>query len=326
MATLDEFQFVDAIRRIANVRVRGSRSLLIGVGDDAAVFRADGPVVQTTDTCVEGVHFKRTWLSPGGLGRRAFRSAVSDLSAMGADPRWVLLSLCLPQDWFSMSGVALVRGLVRDAATVGAVLVGGNISAAKELSIAVTVSGVASGQILTRDSAKVGDSVFVTGAPGTARAGLRGLLAGQTRGLAIQAWRTPPLRTHLGMRLAKLQGVGAVIDVSDGLAQDLGHIARASKVRVVVDRDSLPVPTLVSRVTKNDGLARQMVLQGGEDYELALTMRPRREAALQRLCKRLGIPVSRIGRVTEGRAAVMDEDGSDLTAAASGYDHARRGS
>ncbi|MFT4569968.1 MAG: thiamine-monophosphate kinase [Hyphomicrobiaceae bacterium] len=320
---LGEFELIDAIRRLAVTRVRGSQSLKVGIGDDAAVFNPKGPVAQTTDTFVEGVHFKRSWLSAGALGRRAFRAAVSDLSAMGATPRWVLLSLSLPPDWFGPHAVALARGLVRDAATVGATLAGGNITAGRDLTITVTVSGVVSTAAVTRDRARAGDSVFVTGAPGLARAGLQALLEGRRRGRAVEAWRTPPLRTHLGKRLAAFAGLGAMIDVSDGLVQDLGHMARSSKVGVIVERDSLPLPASILRQAGSHRRAIEIVLAGGEDYELVFTTRPGREVAVQRLCLRLGVPVNRIGRVVAGSPAIVSEDGSDLGVAIRGHDHAR---
>jgi thiamine-monophosphate kinase len=321
---MDEFELIDAIRRLAQGGVRGSRSLAVGIGDDAAVFKSEGATVLTTDTLVEGVHFERGWLSPGALGRRAFRAAASDIAAMGADPRWVFLSLSLPKDYFGANAIALVRGLVGDANATGTVLAGGNVAAGRDLTLTVTVVGVARREPLTRDRAQAGDSVFVTGSPGLARSGLEALLEGKTRGRAIEAWRTPPLRTAVGRRLASLSGIGAVIDVSDGLAQDLNHIARASKVRIRVDRAALPVPSAILRLSGSRGEAESMVLGGGEDYELAFTVRPGRDAAVRRLFTRLGVPVARIGSVENGPPSVVSTHDEDLGRTIPGHDHGRR--
>jgi thiamine-monophosphate kinase len=318
--SLGEFELIEEIRRIASRRAPTVKGLELGIGDDAAVLAA-GRTVVTTDCFVEGVHFRRPWLSLAALGRRSSRAALSDLAAMGAQPAYIFLSLCLPDADFGAGALGLVAAFVRDVHEAGAQLAGGNITAARSLSVTVTAIGHAPRRLPTRDAARPGDLIFVTGQPGLAAAGLRDLMSGKRSGKAVQRWVSPPSLTELGVRLAKVRGLGAMIDLSDGLVQDLGHVARASRCRIRLDLTSLPVAPVLSRRAKNSAQAVGWVCAGGEDYELAFTARPNSEAGVRSACSSLGVEVAVIGVVEKGRAAVVDSEDHDASSQGSGYDH-----
>ena len=247
MPTLDstgEFAFIDAIERIAG---EPARNVVVGIGDDAAVVRTGPRTAISTDTLTEGVHFERDWLAPEALGRRAFRVAVSDLAAMGAGADYVLLSLTLVPSVPLRDACAIVRGLVRDARACQAQLIGGNVSRGRCLGLTVTVVGDAESRAVTRNGARPGHLIAVTGALGDAAAGVELLAAGRRRGGLIDAYRRPPLRIDIGRALVRRGLATAMIDVSDGLVQDLGHLCRASGTGARLDLEALPLSAALKR-------------------------------------------------------------------------------
>ena len=318
LASLGEFQFIEAIARLA-ARKGSRRGVILGIGDDAAQLRLGGDAIVTVDNLIEGVHFRRAWLTPAELGRRALRVAVSDIAACGATPRFVLLALSAPSSYVAADALALVHALVRDAASIGATLVGGNLSRAPVLTITVTIIGAAGPRVLTRAAARRGDTIYVSGALGGAAAALRRLereparRAAKSGKAALAPYRKPPLRVDLGLRLAALRTVGAAIDVSDGLVQDLAHLCKASGVSAELDVAAVPLAA---------GARHTDALFGGDDYELLFTARPgaashRAVLAACRAVKRRAIPIGRI--VARRRARVVaSDDGRELTG---GYTH-----
>jgi thiamine-monophosphate kinase len=254
----------------------------------------------TVDSCVENVHFRREWFSPAMLGRRAFRVAASDLSAMGGSPRFVLLSIAAPGTLDSAYARRVVKGLIADAAAVGAFLVGGNVAGANDLAFHVTVVGSAKAKPILRSGAKPGDAVWVTGTLGDAAAGIAMLEAGASRGRLVSAYRTPPLRVDTACRLASTGAVTSMIDVSDGFAQDLGHVCRASSVRASIDLARLPVSAALRRACRSGllaGDANSYALTGGEAYELIFTSAgdAKTEGRIRRACEESGCMVTRVG-------------------------------
>jgi thiamine-monophosphate kinase len=292
--------------------------IVVGPGDDAAVVRVGRrPLVLTTDTLVEGVHFRRSWVTPRTLGRRAFAVNASDLAAMGAVPRFALLALEAPAATRVGDLDALVGSFASEAARAGARLVGGNLAASPHLAITAALVGEAVGPIVTRAGGRPGDRVYVTGALGATGLAVRDLRAGRRRRLP-----EPPRRGHVGVALARL--ASAMIDVSDGLVQDLGHLCRASGVAAEVELAALPVArACLSALGER---ARLFAARAGEDYELLFAMRPAREPALRRLARRLDCRVTRIGRLVRGRPAVrvLGPDGVVLPVSRGGFDHFRR--
>lgn len=290
----------------------------LGIGDDAAVLPAPaGELVWTVDTSVEGVHFRRDLLTMGDIGYRATMAAASDLAAMGASPLGLLAALILPRDFADDDLAALARGQ-RDAAdALGTALIGGNLARGGELSLSTTALGVAA-RALTRAGAQPGDALWMAGPVGLAGAGLTLLLAGAPATsapaqAALHAWRRPRARIAEGLLAAPI--AHAAIDVSDGLAQDLGHLARASGVRVLLGGAALVSADLAAVAAELGRDPLDLALRGGEDYALVVAL-PAGEALAG---------FEQIGQVEAGEAAVLLEGPSGTRALieAGGYDHFR---
>jgi thiamine-monophosphate kinase len=246
--------------------------VLLGPGDDAAVVAVpDGRVVATTDLLVEGRHFRRDWSEAYDVGRKAAAQNLADVAAMGAVPTALLVGLAaptdLPQDW----ALALADGLRDECAKVAASVAGGDVVRSDTLTVAVTALGTLEGRApVTRSGARPGDVVAVAGRLGWAAAGFAVLSRGfRSPRVLVEAHRAPDPPYAEGPRAAVL-GATAMIDVSDGLLQDLGHVARASGVQILLDSRALDVPAQfhdTARALGADPLA--WVLTGGEDHALA---------------------------------------------------------
>ncbi len=213
-------------------RLQPGPGTLLGPGDDAAIVAApDGRVVASTDALVEGRHFRRDWASGVEIGHRAAAANLADIAAMGATPTALLVALCAPPNLDARWAEDLADGLAAEAATVGAAVVGGDMAGSPTLTIAVTALGDLGGRRpVTRDGARAGDIVALCGRVGYAAAGYTVLSRGfRTPVLLVDAYRRPRVPYAAGPAAARA-GATAMLDVSDGLLQDLGHIARASKV------------------------------------------------------------------------------------------------
>lgn len=286
--------------------------LATGIGDDAAIV--DVPpgeqLIVTTDTSVDGIHFRREWLSRHEIGYRATAAALSDLAAMGAHPLGLVVAITLPEgDRDKLTSLA--RGIGESARTSGCPIVGGDLSSGLTLSLTITAFGAAL-KPLSRGGARVGDRVYVTGTLGGPGAAVAAWLEGKEPTAADRArFARPVPRIEAGVALAE-RGASAGVDISDGLTADLAHIAAASNVRVEIDLERIPVSA--------DNTALEAAASG-EEYELAVTA-----AAIdaRSLSKTLGIPVSEIGRIVAGPPGVdLVEKGRKVTVPP-GYDHFRR--
>jgi thiamine-monophosphate kinase len=289
------------------------RGVLVGPGDDAAVVRLGArPVLLTTDCLIEDVHFRRGWLAPPALGRRAFGTSASDVAAMGGEPRFALLAIEAPASLPRSVLDGVVRGFRAAAARAGTRLVGGNLAAGPRLALTTAVVGTAPGRVVTRAGARPGDGLFVTGVLGASGLAVRGLRAGRR----VQ-WPAPPLRVRAGVALARV--AHAMIDVSDGLAQDLLHLCRASGVGAVVSLDDVPVAPACRRALGRR--AARFAATAGEDYELLVAMPPAAQARL----RRLGCRLTRVGNVVAGlpRPRFVDARGRAVRLEAPGFDHFR---
>src|SRR5882724_1344488 len=248
---------------------------MLGIGDDAAVLAPGrAPLVWTIDAAVEGVHFRRSWMSLEDVGWRSLMAAASDLAAMGASPRGVLSSLVLPEAFGDGDLESLARGQADAARALGTAVIGGNLSRGGELSITTCVLGEAA-EPLRRDGAKVGDTVALSGPIGLSLAGLEALRRGLVDprvASAIDAHRRPRARIAEGLGAAGI--ARAAIDLSDGLALDASRLAAASGVGVEIDHPSLlgSVGALLTEAANALSLdPLDLALTGGEDYALLAT-------------------------------------------------------
>ena len=286
---------------------RPARSAVLGVGDDAALLRpgAGAELAVSTDLLLEGRHF-RAGADARKLGHKALAVNLSDMAAMGAAPRWVTLALALPsadEAWLE----AFARGFFALAERFGIELIGGDTTRGP-LTICVTILGeVPTGLSLVRAGALPGDDIWVSGELGGAALGLA--QPGNTA--AAQRLDEPEPRVELGERLRGI--ASAAIDVSDGFAQDLGHILERSGVGAVVEYERLP---------KFPGAQRAQVLAGGDDYELVFTARQDKRAEIEPLSKELGLALTRVGSMQKGEPVlrVLGKDGAPI-APGRGFDH-----
>lgn len=296
--------------------------IVVGPGDDCAVLRARHPTMLfTIDALVEGVHFRRGWLSLRQLGRKAFLVNASDIAAMGGAPRWCVVNITAPPDTPSAGVVAISQGVAAAAVEVGAALVGGNLSRSRDLSVTVALVGDAPPRPLTRTGAQVGDRLGVTGRLGEAALAVRELRRGRIpRGRPIRRYREPTPRLGFGAALARGSLASAAIDVSDGVLQDLGHLCRASGVGARVELEALPCSTRIRRFDL------RLALTGGEDYELLCAVPPRHCRTVERLARARGCGLAWIGNCVEWGAGVrvIDGRGRVLSVAAAGHDHFSR--
>ncbi|MGH3343377.1 MAG: thiamine-phosphate kinase [Carbonactinosporaceae bacterium] len=305
---LGEFGLIDAV----TTRFPQAGAVLVGPGDDAAVLRTgDGRVVATTDLLTEEQHFRRAWSSGYDVGRKAAAQNLADVAAMGAVPTALLVGLAAPPDLETAWVLELADGLRDESAPLGASVVGGDVTRADVITVAVTALGDLQGrQPVRRRGARVGDVVAVAGRLGWSAAGHAVL----SRGLAgprvlVEAHLRPRPPYSAGPAAADL-GATAMIDVSDGLVQDLGHVAVASGVEIALDARVFDISAPLAEAGRALGADPvPWVLGGGEDHALAATFPPGRDLPGEWRV---------VGRVTEGEGVSVD---GEPWAGAAGWAH-----
>ena len=302
----------------------------VGPGDDAAVIEpARGTLdVLTTDALVDGIHFDLRFTPPDAVGHRALAVNLSDLAAMGAEPRAALLSLLLPDDLDVGTIDGLMDGLLALAARYRVALVGGNITRTTgPLTIDVTATGsVRPRRVLTRAGARPGDEVYLTGTLGSAAAGLAVLKSGRqpvgTQAACVERYLRPDPRVRAGMLLGRNRAATSCIDLSDGLSDAVRQVAEASGVGITIDQkcllfaDELLPLTVVESARRSATVDVRDVLHtaitAGDDYELLFTSRPSQRGRLRGVRRQTGdLPITRIGLVTKGSDVLLrDEQGT----------------
>ncbi len=333
VAEVGEFGLIARIQALLEKEGARCSRVSLGPGDDAAAFRPRPgfEVLVTCDCLVEGRHFLKDRIGPMDLGRRAMVMNISDIGAMGGVPVYALVSLGLQGDtpitWID----ALYRGFLEELNPLQACIIGGNLTeSAGGLFLDITLIGEIESPFLTRrSSARAGDVILVTGYPGQAAAGLKLLQSAAWRQWqqhpVTAAYLRPPHRAREARRVARSGLASAMMDLSDGLVGDLGHICRAANVGGVLYEDRLPVSKPLEEASQAlDCPVRSLVLGPSDDYELLLTCRPERVAEIRRLIQAAGpVPVHEVGRLTERpcRIGLAGADGRVRPVPGGGWDH-----
>ncbi len=321
---LGEFGFIDRIRGA----VRDGRGVLLGIGDDCAALQlpAGELLLTTTDMLIEEVHFRRDWTGMDDLGRKSVAVNISDIAAMGGTPHFLYLGLGIPAALPLADLEALVGGFRVACDEYGVTLAGGDTCRSPgPLLISVTAEGsVPPGELVRRTGAAPGDAIYVTGTLGDSALALFDLRQGQRPDPELLArHHRPTARSAAGRSFAAAGLATAMIDISDGLLADLGHILAAASAGALLDAAALPLsPAAEARLRQSPELL-DLVLAGGEDYELLLTVAPQNEGRLAELVRDWPLPVSRIGQLTppDGGLLVKDRDGGIRPALPRGFNH-----
>ncbi len=329
LADWGEKRFLQWVRRALRSPTHlDGASLALGIGDDAALIRptAGVEIAVTTDALIEGVHFRRDFISPRDLGARAWIVNLSDLAAMAAEPLAGCLALGLPPKTPLADARAFFLGLRSAAQRWGCPLAGGDLVRASKWTIAVTLIGRVEGRAALRDAARPGQRLYLTGIAGESAAGLTALRRGDAEPTLIGRHRRPTPRLKEARLLRSLCPDLAMIDVSDGVWNDAGQLARESGVRLRVRLSALPASAGLRRYARRRGVAwEDWALFGGEDYELLFTTRVG-AASLRSAFASGGVktPLSEIGDVIAGRGVqLLAADGHPLRRRDRTFEHFR---
>jgi thiamine-monophosphate kinase len=324
LSKLGEFGLIEKIRKVTPT----GRGVRLGIGDDAAwVECRNHSFLITSDLLIEGIHFDLRWTSFYSLGYKTLAVNLSDLAAMGGEPAYLTLSLGIPVDFKAESVEEFYRGVTALASQSGVAIVGGDTSSANRFFISASLLGHSPYGAITRSGGKVGDDLYVTGTLGDSALGLKLLKKppGKTdkdeAAYLISRHHFPSARLKTGLTLAKEKLAKAMIDVSDGLLQDLGHLCKASGTGAVIWQEVLPLSRAYRLFAGKQG--SRLAFGGGEDYELLFCLRPRDRTRLEKVRRRLGVPITRIGKCVPPRQGikVIDRKGQPLSIPRIGYDH-----
>ncbi len=323
LGKLGEFGLIDRIAR----QLSAGKGVVLGIGDDAAAVTPSPGLLSltTTDMLIEGIHFDLSFCDPLSLGKKALSVNLSDIAAMGGNPRYFLLSLAIPPAMSLDFLDNCISGMLQRADQYGVQLIGGDTcSSPGPLVLTLTVLGEQSPDSLVRRSgARPGDQICVTGTIGDSALGLRLLQQGERQSNAIERHLDPAPRVLEGQALADAAIPSAMIDISDGLLADLRHILDLSSVGAQIFTEVLPLsdtfreqfPTLTEE-------ALSLALAGGEDYELLFTVPPEKTSKVFPLLAKLGTPAAVIGTITaEKKLTVIGPDGREISLRSKGFDH-----
>lgn len=317
---MDEFALIHRVFKPLAAGFSGSLNLT----DDAAIVEppAGTKLVISKDALVSGVHFFGQE-DAALIARKLLRANLSDIAAMGARPLCYFLGLSLPQDMSSAWVERFGEGLAQDQEAYHFPLAGGDTTRTPgPLTLSITAVGyVTIGQALRRSRAQAGDALYVSGTIGDAALGLRVMRGELTEDAHLrERYLLPQPRVELGARLHGI--VSSCMDISDGLAQDLGHICAASNVAAVLEAHRVPLSPSAARIVESQPQHLHTILSGGDDYELLFTVPSAQEAALKEAAKAAHTPVTRIGHIAQGSGVkVLDAQGSPIALKRGGFNH-----
>jgi len=316
---LSEFELISWIEE----QTGKSELLSLGIGDDCAIQRqnTDCDLLTSTDLLIEDVHFRRQWTSLYNIGRKAAAVNISDIAAMGGVPVTMYLGIGRPQEISDLDMKEFISGFIYEVQLHGAELAGGDTCASRGgLMISVTVQGqVAHGEAICRKGASLGDAIYVSGTLGDSALALKKLLADEPVDEYLGGrFHLPTPRVALGRTLSARQIATSMLDLSDGLVSDLGHILKASGIGAEIELESLPLSHAFQQALDGDATLIDLALAGGEDYELVFTS-PLKDLADQ---PDLLPGVSRIGVVCQQQELHLRKaDGELYRCQSGGFDH-----
>jgi thiamine-monophosphate kinase len=333
--SVDEFGEFSLIERITRILPKiNDPNLLVDIGDDTAVIKIDEQraLLVTCDIQLEGQHFRLDYMTPYQVGRRAMAVNLSDIAAMGGNPRYALVSLGLPKTFSVVDYDSLFAGMRDELYSHQAVIIGGNLAqSADKLLIDITLLGeVNLPHYIARDGARVGDRVFVSGILGASGVGFQVL---QKYGKSypkkfqsqVDAHIVPRPRVELGKRLAKIDHITAMIDISDGLAGDLYHICERSGVGAEIYEKQLPLADNIQEISQLTAKpVLDIALHSGEDYELIFTVSPRTSLeSIEVVSKSLSISLTEIGKIVPSSQGyyLQNRKGNKTPLQPRGWDH-----
>jgi len=325
LAELGEFGLIERIRQADVTSVAR-----VGIGDDCAAVEvpAGELLLTSSDLLLEGVHFRTDWTDYYSLGCKAVAVNVSDVAAMGGTPQAIFLGLAAPPDTPVLGLDKLFAGIREEAGRYGAELLGGDTCrSVGGLTLAITVQGhVPLKELVQRSGAQAGDRLWVSGSLGDSALALSCLQRGEQPSpeVAVRHHR-PQARVALGRALAERGLVRAMIDISDGLLADLGHIRRASGVGAEIEVTHIPLSKAMRCHVAECPDALELVLRGGEDYELLFCVPPERGGEVGQLAEQLGVQLTEIGSMcSEPGLKVKGLESTGLVLGEVGYDHFSR--
>lgn len=306
---IGEFGLIDKITKKPK-----SKNVLVGIGDDAAVVKIEKDLqVLTTDCLVEGDHFTREWFTPKQIGMKAIEINVSDIAAMGAVPRYVLVSLCLPQDLETDFVEEIYKGMWKACDKYGIEIIGGNMTHSKQIVISITLTGEVDKKNLSlRSGAKPGDFIFVSGHIGNGKAGLR-IFQEKLEDFedVRKKYLEPKAQLKTALELALY--VNSMIDISDGLASEIKHICDESKCGAIIYKEKIPInddARSVARALKEDEY--NYALFGGEDFQLVYTVSKNNLKNVQGYL---------VGEIVKGNEIKLKDGNVTKIIQEKGYDH-----
>jgi thiamine-monophosphate kinase len=327
LSRLGEFGLIERIGRMS----ASGRGVRIGIGDDCAwVNHAAGSSLITADLLIEGVHFDLKWTSLFALGYKSLAVNLSDIAAMGGVPAYAIVSLGIPAKFDSKQVDEFYRGFNSLARKCRVALIGGDTNISPALIISVCLIGAPPARPVRRSGAKAGDDIYVTGTLGDSALGLEQLRKKSrpanppaVRQLLARHHRPTP-RLSAGALLAREKLATAMIDISDGLLQDLGHICKASNTGAVIWNDRLPLSAAYRALAGKN--RTRFALGGGEDYELLFCARPRHRQPIEQLHGRARVKITRIGSCVAAQQGitVVDGSGKALALRLKGHDHFKK--
>jgi thiamine-monophosphate kinase len=311
ISDIGEFGYIADIRKELKYR---SKNVLVGSGDDCAVLNyGEKLLLFTTDSTVEDVHFTKEWFTPLQVGKKAVEINVSDIASMGGEPKFMLASVLFPKNTELKYAKSLYRGLKGTCDKYAIELIGGNMSGGDKIGLNITLIGeVQRSDLCLRSTAKPGDDIYVSGNLGRASSGMDALILDTKKQCSLKhAFQEPKARLDFSRKYAK--HINSMIDLSDGLASDLGHICAESKAGALIYEDRIPINASVKKlaeISKKNAL--DYALYGGEDFELLFTASP---------AKAKNIDAIKIGTIRKEKSIYLESNSGKTALKPASFDH-----